>query len=106
LEPGIVTRACTGPCASGAGQGSSAGTRGSLPDCATLPSACGRYAASKDTATLVDEFEVAAVVHAATSLTWTRDPFDRMIVADAIVAASDLLTKDEQILTNAPFARW
>jgi PIN domain nuclease of toxin-antitoxin system len=47
-----------------------------------------------------------AVVHAASSLTWTRDPFDRMIVADAIVAATDLLTKDERILANTTFARW
>lgn len=49
---------------------------------------------------------MAAVVHAASSLTWTRDPFDRMIVADAIVAATDLLTKDERIQTNTTFARW
>ena len=49
---------------------------------------------------------MAAVVHAASSLTWTRDPFDRMIVADAIVAATDLLTKDERILANTTFSRW
>jgi hypothetical protein len=29
-----------------------------------------------------------------------------MIVADAIVAATDLLTKDERILANTTFARW
>jgi hypothetical protein len=29
-----------------------------------------------------------------------------MIVADALVAATDLLTKDERILANANFARW
>ncbi|MCB9392202.1 MAG: PIN domain-containing protein [Acidimicrobiaceae bacterium] len=49
---------------------------------------------------------MSAVVHAAASLSWTRDPFDRMIVADAIVAATDLLTKDERILANTAFAHW
>jgi len=49
---------------------------------------------------------MSAVVHAAASLTWTRDPFDRMIVADAVVAATDLLTKDERILANTTLARW
>jgi PIN domain nuclease of toxin-antitoxin system len=49
---------------------------------------------------------MASVVHAAASVTWTRDPFDRMIVADAIVAATDLLTKDQTIVTNTALARW
>jgi len=49
---------------------------------------------------------MASAVHAATSITWTRDPFDRMIVADAIVAATDLLTKDQTILANTSLARW
>jgi PIN domain nuclease of toxin-antitoxin system len=49
---------------------------------------------------------MASVVHAAASVTWTRDPFDRMIVADAIVAATDLLTKDQTILANTSLARW
>lgn len=54
----------------------------------------------------LSESTMAAVVHAATSVSWTRDPFDRMIVADAIVAATDLLTKDERIRDNTTFARW
>jgi hypothetical protein len=29
-----------------------------------------------------------------------------MIVADAIVAATDLLTKDQTIVTNTALARW
>ncbi len=49
---------------------------------------------------------MSAVVHAAGSLNWTRDPFDRMIVADAIVAATDLVTKDELIRNHITFARW
>jgi len=35
-----------------------------------------------------------------------QDPFDRMIVADALVAAAHLVTKDRQILQNVGIARW
>ena len=39
--------------------------------------------------------------------TWTRDPFDRIIVAHARAnGASPLLTKDETILANYTNARW
>ena len=47
-----------------------------------------------------------AVVDVATTLTWTRDPFDRIIAADAIVAASPLVTKDEVMLDRVPSALW
>jgi PIN domain nuclease of toxin-antitoxin system len=49
---------------------------------------------------------VAALVHAAASLSWTRDPFDRLIVADALVANASLLTKDDVIHANFPLAVW
>jgi PIN domain nuclease of toxin-antitoxin system len=49
---------------------------------------------------------LANMVHAAASLTWTRDSFDRIIVADAIVAATDLPTRDRTILVNTSLARW
>jgi PIN domain nuclease of toxin-antitoxin system len=39
-------------------------------------------------------------------LTWTRDPFDRMIAAQAVVADAPLLTADETILDNLPLATW
>ena len=39
--------------------------------------------------------------------TWTRDPFDRVIVAHAKAnGISPLLTRDEVILANYPNARW
>ena len=39
--------------------------------------------------------------------TWTRDPFDRIIVAHAKAnGVAPLLTKDELILANYPNARW
>ena len=43
---------------------------------------------------------------AAADLTWTRDPFDRLIAAHAIVAGAPLLTADRGILENLPLATW
>ena len=37
---------------------------------------------------------------------WTRDPFDRIIAANALCAKSKLLTKDAVILKNCPYAVW
>jgi PIN domain nuclease of toxin-antitoxin system len=45
-------------------------------------------------------------VQAAAGLTWTRDPFDRLIAAHAIVADAPLLTADRTILDNLPQAIW
>lgn len=39
-------------------------------------------------------------------LAWTRDPFDRLIVAHALVSGATLLTADETIRKNCPQARW
>jgi PIN domain nuclease of toxin-antitoxin system len=38
-----------------------------------------------------------AVVHRATDLTWTRDPFDRLIAAHALCARARLITHDEHL---------
>ena len=54
----------------------------------------------------LSESTMTAVVHAAASLTWTRDPFDRIIVADAIVAAAHLVTKDDVIREHTTSALW
>lgn len=43
---------------------------------------------------------------AAADLSWTRDPFDRLISAHAIVANAALITADETIRTNLPLAVW
>ncbi len=37
---------------------------------------------------------------------WTRDPFDRLIVANAKAANASLVTKDERILKNYSRAVW
>lgn len=47
-----------------------------------------------------------ALVDTAASLTWTRDPFDRLIVADALVAGAGLLTKDRIIHDHSTIALW
>jgi PIN domain nuclease of toxin-antitoxin system len=49
---------------------------------------------------------IADVVRAATPLTWTRDPFDRLIAAHAIVADAPLVTADHRIRENLPLAIW
>ena len=49
---------------------------------------------------------MAAVMQAAGTLSWTRDPFDRTIVGDAIAANTRLITKDEKIRDNSTTAFW
>ena len=47
-----------------------------------------------------------AVTKAAESLSWTRDPFDRLIVAQASLYDAPLVTKDEKIHLNYKKAIW
>lgn len=47
-----------------------------------------------------------AVVREASTFTWTRDPFDRLITATARVAGASLLTKDATILARESGAFW
>ncbi|MCK9200059.1 MAG: PIN domain-containing protein [Gallionella sp.] len=48
----------------------------------------------------------AAVVGAALTLNWTRDPFDRIIVAQASHRESPLLTADQNIREHYSAAIW
>lgn len=48
----------------------------------------------------------ADVVGAATELTWTRDPFDRLICGQAVAEQQILLTKDRTIRKHLHLARW
>lgn len=48
----------------------------------------------------------ADVARRAWSLSWTRDPFDRLIVATALVEGAPLVTRDEVIRANVPAAVW
>lgn len=46
------------------------------------------------------------VVATARELSWTRDPFDRLIVADATLAGAKLVTKDRLIRKHCAAAVW
>ncbi|MGO9289800.1 MAG: type II toxin-antitoxin system VapC family toxin [Polyangia bacterium] len=52
------------------------------------------------------EGEFSAVAAAAMDLGWTRDPFDRVIVAHAALYGATLLTKDRSIRRNYGRAVW
>lgn len=47
-----------------------------------------------------------SVVREAIGLRWTRDPFDRIIAAQAVAEGASLLTADTTILENLPLAVW
>jgi PIN domain nuclease of toxin-antitoxin system len=47
-----------------------------------------------------------AIVSRALALSWTRDPFDRMIVAHAGLHDNLLISKDQNILDHYPHTRW
>lgn len=46
------------------------------------------------------------IITQAQHITWTRDPFDRIIVANAALNNNMLLTKDQTILTHFQQAVW
>jgi PIN domain nuclease of toxin-antitoxin system len=48
----------------------------------------------------------AAIIGTAISETWTRDPFDRIIVAHARADSAPLITSDSKIRENYPKAIW
>jgi PIN domain nuclease of toxin-antitoxin system len=54
----------------------------------------------------LSDLPLTSIVPAAAALNWTRDPFDRLIVADALAANEQLLTKDETIRRNCTLAVW
>ena len=54
----------------------------------------------------VCEKDFNAIVSQAIKLTWTRDPFDRLIVANAALNDNILISRDQNILDFYPHARW
>lgn len=48
----------------------------------------------------------ARLTETAIGLSWTRDPFDRLIAAHAIVADAPLVTADRTLLEHLPLATW
>ena len=59
-------------------------------------------AVSDDRRWTVDDPPVAALMRHALDLTWTRDPFDRLIAAHAVYRGWRLATSDGTILDNLP----
>ena len=47
-----------------------------------------------------------SIVGRALSISWTRDPFDRIIVANAALGGNTLLTADRKILAHYENAAW
>ncbi|MBD2604190.1 PIN domain-containing protein [Scytonema hofmannii FACHB-248] len=46
------------------------------------------------------------IISIALTITWTRDPFDRIITANALLNNNILLSKDQNILNNYLYAKW
>jgi PIN domain nuclease of toxin-antitoxin system len=46
------------------------------------------------------------IVSQAMQMTWTRDPFDRILVAQAALNNNILITSDQKIQQNYPYAQW
>lgn len=55
---------------------------------------------------MVVDVAAAAVCNVALGLTWTRDPFDRLLAAHATVSGLPLVTKDEVLRQHLPLAWW
>jgi len=72
----------------------------------TEPAAAPLEALRRTIGLRVAEVSLRALARAASDLSWTRDPFDRMIAAQAIVADVPLVTADRTILANLPLATW
>ncbi|GLK47899.1 hypothetical protein GCM10017620_08720 [Brevundimonas intermedia] len=54
----------------------------------------------------LSDASTAAVSEAACRFAWTRDPFDRLIVANAVVDGAKLITADQVILRHFHQAVW
>jgi PIN domain nuclease of toxin-antitoxin system len=54
----------------------------------------------------IDDISFLEVINSGMDLSWTRDPFDRLLVAHAKFRSANLITKDERILNNFDLAIW
>lgn len=54
----------------------------------------------------IDQTPFSVVVAAADHLSFTRDPFDRLIAAQALAAGAALATKDRRLLEHVDVAVW
>jgi PIN domain nuclease of toxin-antitoxin system len=72
----------------------------------TEPAAAPLTALRRSIGLQVADVPLGALVTAAVDLAWTRDPFDRLLSAHAIVAEVPLITADRTILDHLPLATW
>lgn len=63
-------------------------------------------ALSSDLGVVQSDDPLHAVVAKAMGLDWTRDPFDRLLVATAVLHKAPFVTLDELILEHFPDAVW
>ena len=54
----------------------------------------------------IRNIELNQLIDRSLEIEWTRDPFDRIIVAQANLEEAFLITKDNTILKNFDLARW
>lgn len=54
----------------------------------------------------VSDLSFSQIIQSASQLNWTRDPFDRIIVATAMLGKHLLLTKDSHIHQHYEFGIW
>jgi len=54
----------------------------------------------------IDEISLSEIIQKGMLIQWTRDPFDRLIVAQAMAKSYPLLTKDDKILSYFAGALW
>lgn len=72
----------------------------------TRPASDVLAALAEDIDLRVNDTPFGDIVAKAQALDWTRDPFDRIIVAETLVAGGVLVTRDEKIRAHAPCAVW
>jgi PIN domain nuclease of toxin-antitoxin system len=72
----------------------------------TEPAAAPLNALHKTIGLQVADRPLLDVAQAAVALSWTRDPFDRLIAAQAVVSDVPLVTADRTILEHLPLATW
>lgn len=54
----------------------------------------------------VDDLPFEIITRKAIEITWTRDPFDRLIAASSLARSYPLITKDTNLLEQFPLAIW
>jgi PIN domain nuclease of toxin-antitoxin system len=70
------------------------------------PAATMLAALRRDIGLEVVDSPLGELVQAGIDLTWTRDPFDRLIAAQAIVTGAPLITADRTIREHLALATW